>query len=217
MPGSRFVFDDYSLDCAAGELRRGTTSVELRPKVYELLLFLVENRGRLVPKEELFEAIWGEVHVTDGSLNRTITDLRHALNDDPRRPRLIETVARRGYRFIGSVTEVAASIPSALSEFALVTDSRVYTLRFGENIIGRTPECHVQIIGPSVSRRHARIVVAGQSATLEDLGSLNGTFISDVRVTASASLSDGDEVRIGKERLRLIADRTVRARTEPAI
>lgn len=216
MSSQRYSFDDLVLDCPAGELRRGDSEIELRPKVYELLVYLVENRGRLVSKEELFEAIWGEVHVTDGSLNRTITDLRHALADDPRKPRLIETVARRGYRFIGSVSELAPST-SRLSQFALVTDTRVFTLRIGENTIGRTPECDVQIIGPSVSRRHARIVVSSGIATLEDLGSMNGTFIGERRVTEASTLSEGDEVRIGKERLRLIADRTVRARTEPAI
>ena len=212
----RYSFEDMVLDCSAGELRRGDAPIEVRPKVYELLVYLVDNRGRLVPKEELFEAIWREVHVTDGSLNRTITDLRHALDDDPRKPRLIETVARRGYRFIGNVCELEPSA-ARLSPFALVTASRVFTLRIGENTIGRTPECDVQIIGSSVSRRHARILVAAGTATLEDLGSLNGTFIGDNRVTEAATLSEGDEVRIGKERLRLIADRTVRARTEPAI
>ena len=90
-------------------------------------------------------------------------------------------------------------------------------LRTGENIIGRTPECDVQIVGPSVSRRHVRIVITPNGASLEDLGSMNGTFVGDQRISAARKLEDGDEIRIGKERVRLLADKSVRARTEPAL
>lgn len=211
----QYSFDEFLLDGDAGLLRRGDVSIDLRPKVYELLLFLVRNRGRLILKQELLDAIWGEIHVSDGSLNRTVADLRRALGDDPRAPRLIETVARRGYRFIAAVKAGAQS--ADLSQFVLLIADRIVTLQVGENIVGRTPECDVQIVGPSVSRRHARILITADEAAIEDLGSLNGTFVGDRRITGPEPLRGGDQLRIGKERLRVIADGALRALTEPAV
>ena len=212
----RFAFEEFVLDCAAGELRRGETPVDLRPKVYELLEFLVRHAGRLVSKEELLNAVWDDTNVSDGSLNRTMAELRQMLQDDPRQPRMVETVARRGYRFIAVVTETSTP-PTELSEFALVFPDRVVALRRGATTLGRTPECDVQIIAPSVSRRHARILVTAEGATIEDLGSTNGTFVGDDRVSTVTPVDDGADIRLGKERLRLINDRAVRARTEPAL
>ncbi|HEU4521018.1 MAG TPA: FHA domain-containing protein [Thermoanaerobaculia bacterium] len=211
-----YTFGEFLLDCSAGELRRSGAPVDVRPKVYELLRYLVEHRGRLISKEELLDAVWGEVHVSDGSVNRTITELRHILGDDSRTPKIVETVARRGYRFIAEATATGET-PTTLSEYVLLLADRTVPLRLGETIVGRIPECDVQIIGPSVSRRHARIHVAGREATIEDLGSTNGTFVAEVRISEVTPINDGDEIRIGKERLRLMNDRVVRARTEPAI
>jgi DNA-binding winged helix-turn-helix (wHTH) protein len=210
----RFAFDKFVLDCGAGELRRHGVVVDLRPKVYDLLRYLLEHAGRLVPKEELLDAIWGDVHVSDGSLNRTMAELRDILADDAREPRLIETAARRGYRFIASVRDVRDGVDSS---FVLVFADRVVPLRAGETIIGRIPECDVQVIGPSVSRRHARIVAGPDGVSIEDLGSTNGTFVSGQRVTAPTPVTDGTEIKVGKEGFRLVSDRAIRARTEPAI
>ena len=212
----RFAFEGFVLDCSAGELRRAETAIDLRPKVYELLEFLVRHAGQLVSKEELLDAVWDDTNVSDGTLNRTVAELRHMLQDDPREPRLVETVARRGYRFIAPVTE-SSTPPSELSEFALIFPDRVVPLRRGATTLGRTPECDVQIIAPSVSRRHARILVTSEGATIEDLGSTNGTFVGDDRVSSVTSVDDGADIRLGKERLRLISDRAIRARTEPAL
>ncbi|MGF7473886.1 winged helix-turn-helix domain-containing protein, partial [Salmonella enterica subsp. enterica serovar Minnesota] len=68
----RYLFDAFALDVAGGELRRGDARVELRPKVYALLLYLLDNRDRLVSKEEILDALWRDVHVSDGVLNRTV-------------------------------------------------------------------------------------------------------------------------------------------------
>jgi pSer/pThr/pTyr-binding forkhead associated (FHA) protein len=70
-------------------------------------------------------------------------------------------------------------------------------------------------VATSVSRRHARIEVSAAGAILEDLGSLNGTFVGDRRVDAPTALHEGDEIRIGRERLRFIGNQKVRARTQP--
>jgi DNA-binding winged helix-turn-helix (wHTH) protein len=209
----QYVFSGFALDSASGELRRDDVRVDLRPKLYSLLHFLLENRGRLVTKEEILDAVWRDVNVSDGSLNRTVAELRQILGDDSRQPHLIETVPRRGYKFIGSVTIAT----SRVAKLMLLLADRMIPLPAGEHIVGRTPECSVQIVAPSVSRRHARIAVTREGATIEDLGSLNGTFIGERRITQPERLRDGDEIRIGKERLRLVSEQTLRARTEPAL
>jgi TolB-like protein/DNA-binding winged helix-turn-helix (wHTH) protein len=100
-----FCFAEYTLDLGRGCLRSGDREIDLRPKCFALLCYLVENAGRLVPKEELMETIWPNVVVSDESLARCVSDVRHALNDGEQR--LIKTALRRGYLFAAPVTLVA--------------------------------------------------------------------------------------------------------------
>jgi predicted ATPase/DNA-binding winged helix-turn-helix (wHTH) protein len=89
-------FGQFTLDLRSGFLRHGEREIELRPKSFEVLCYLVENAGRLVPKEEIMGVVWPNVAVTDESLARCISDIRLALDD--REQRIIRTVPRRGYR-----------------------------------------------------------------------------------------------------------------------
>jgi formylglycine-generating enzyme required for sulfatase activity/DNA-binding winged helix-turn-helix (wHTH) protein len=98
-------FDRFTLDLTRGSLRTGTQDIELRPKVFEVLRYLVENAGRLVPKQELCEAVWPNVYVSDDSLAQCIRQLRDGLGDDAHR--LIKTVHRRGYLLDAVVTPAA--------------------------------------------------------------------------------------------------------------
>jgi pSer/pThr/pTyr-binding forkhead associated (FHA) protein len=87
----------------------------------------------------------------------------------------------------------------------------------GSNVIGRAPDATIQIDSPGVSRYHARIVVANGRATLEDVNSKNGTFLDGKRVTTSASLSDGNEIRLGRVAVTFkVATATSRTVTVPA-
>ena len=97
----RLRFGLYVLDLDRGSLLRGATEVVLRPKTFGVLVYLVENSGHLVSKDELFAAVWPNVAVTDDALVQSIGELRRALGDDG--PRLIKTVPRRGYRFKSDV------------------------------------------------------------------------------------------------------------------
>jgi adenylate cyclase len=99
-----YRFDRFTLDLGAGCMRSGERVVPLRPKSFDVLLHLVRNPGRLVTKRELFATVWPGVAVTENSLVQCIKDVREALGDDGRS--LIETVARRGYRFLPPVVEV---------------------------------------------------------------------------------------------------------------
>ncbi len=97
----------------------GDTVLQLEPRVIDLLSFLAERPGEVVGKKELLDRVWGDVHITEGVLKRAIWELRRSLGDDAKKPRLIETIPRRGYRLIAqppaepqaSVVTEAASPP----------------------------------------------------------------------------------------------------------
>src|SRR5436190_2031784 len=114
-----FHFDEFTLDVRERRLLRGTEAVHLSPKAYDVLVALVQQRGRLVTKDELLRQLWPESFVEEGSLNVYVSALRKALGEDVHRPIYIETVARSGYRFIATVTCDPAgeksSAPSAMS------------------------------------------------------------------------------------------------------
>src|SRR5262245_6164674 len=99
-------FSHYRLDPRAERLWRGCHPVALRPKAWALLRYLAERPGVLVTKDELHGALWSDTVVSDDTLTRTVAELRRALRDDPRTPRIIETVHRRGFRFIAAAQEL---------------------------------------------------------------------------------------------------------------
>src|SRR4051812_20959700 len=98
-----YRFGPFTVDASSYRLLRGTDVIPLSPKIIDLLLYLVARQSALVPKDELFSALWPDVAVTDNALTQAVSELRQALGDDPSKPTYIQTVARRGYRFIGAV------------------------------------------------------------------------------------------------------------------
>src|SRR6266581_5953860 len=110
-----FRFGGYTLDVVRGCLRTADREIELRPKSFEVLRYLVENAGRLVPKDELIKAVWPNVIVTDESLTRCISDVRLALHDQDQQ--IVKTVPRRGYMLAASVSDQPLVAPPG-SEFA---------------------------------------------------------------------------------------------------
>src|SRR5690349_1731192 len=101
MAGPEIHFPPYRLDAADGRVWRGCEQVTLRPKSFDLLLFLLDHAGTLVKKDALMRAIWPDTHVSDAVLRSCIGEIRRALDDVSQAPKFIETVHRRGYRFIG--------------------------------------------------------------------------------------------------------------------
>ena len=104
------TFGRYRLEPRGG-LMSGDRDVRLTPKALALLSFMAERPGEVITKEELFGAVWPEVNVGDAALVTCIQELRRALGDDARRPRYIETLHRRGYRFVGKMT---TRLPAAI-------------------------------------------------------------------------------------------------------
>ena len=111
-------FGPYRLDVENFQLWRGVQEVRLTGKAFAVLRYLVEHAGELATKDELFAAAWPETVVSEATLVSGIQELRQALRDDAKNPRYIETVHRRGYRFIGKVVsqeEVVSSQHSVVS------------------------------------------------------------------------------------------------------
>ena len=104
-----YRFGPFAVDAASYRLLRDGEVIPLSPKIIDLLLYLVARQSALVPKDELFAALWPDVAVTDNALTQAVSELRQALGDDPSKPTYIQTVARRGYRFIAAVETPAAA------------------------------------------------------------------------------------------------------------
>lgn len=103
-----YRFGSFVFDGTDDRLRRDGAVVGLTRKQLDVLRFLLSRAGEVVTKDALFEAVWPSARVTDNAIMQEISELRHALGDDPSAPALIETVARRGYRFIAPVIRLAA-------------------------------------------------------------------------------------------------------------
>ena len=107
-----FKFGPYTIDPAAYRLTQGETPIQTSPKGLDLLLLFVKQPGLLLTKDEIFRRLWPDVAVTDNALTQVVSELRQALGDSPASPTYLQTVARRGYRFIAPV-ELASAAPAA--------------------------------------------------------------------------------------------------------
>jgi TolB-like protein len=110
-----FSFGDYAIDVARRELTRGSEQIAVGPQVFDLLVYLVQNRERVASKDDLFEAVWAGRLVSESTLRSHINAVRKAVGDSGERQSLIRTVARKGFRFVGEVREGVAATDGALS------------------------------------------------------------------------------------------------------
>jgi len=111
-----FAFGDHQIDLKRRELRRGTMLIDIEPKVFDLLAFLVQHRDRVVSKDDLLQAIWGGRVVSDSALTIRINAARRALGDDGATQRLIRTFTRKGIRFVGEVMEMPDQAAPAVAD-----------------------------------------------------------------------------------------------------
>ncbi|HEV7645825.1 MAG TPA: winged helix-turn-helix domain-containing protein [Pyrinomonadaceae bacterium] len=98
-----YNFDDVSVDIENFRVQKNGQTVSLTPRAFDVLALLLKNNGRVVEKQEIFEFVWKDVFVSDNALTKIIKEIRHAFEDPADQPRYIETVPKRGYRFIGTV------------------------------------------------------------------------------------------------------------------
>jgi DNA-binding winged helix-turn-helix (wHTH) protein len=98
-----FAFDGYELDTGRRELRRGAASIPIEPQVFSVLLMLIENRDRLVGKDEIVERVWGGRIISDSAIASRIKSARQAIGDDGATQKRIRTLNRQGFRFVAHV------------------------------------------------------------------------------------------------------------------
>ncbi|HEV2490225.1 MAG TPA: winged helix-turn-helix domain-containing protein [Candidatus Acidoferrales bacterium] len=151
---SRIRFGAFDLDNASGELRKAGILVKLQPQPFRVLFLLAEHAGQIVGREEIQHALWdGDTFVDfDRSINYCINQIRAALSDDPEKPRYVETLPRRGYRFIASVEAQPIAVPAQTSraELALLGETETSASQVAPSAAARTrPRRHklLQIVG----------------------------------------------------------------------
>lgn len=212
-------FGDFVLDPETRELCRRGDPIPLSPKAYQLLEILVSSRPKALSKVALQELLWPDTFVVEKNLVNLVAEIRQALGDDSTHSRFVRTVHRFGYAFRESPDGTSANNATIRGNdvrFRLRWAERRVGLGEGEHVLGRDPDLELFLDSPGVSRRHALIRIAGNVATLEDLGSKNGTFVADRRLDAAIALADGDAIRVGSVRLTFNVARTQRStQTEP--
>ena len=194
------------LDLDARELRRGADAIALSPKAYQLLQILVSERPKALSKLDLQERLWPDTFVVEKNLVNLVAEIRAALGDDATHPRFVRTVPRFGYAFREAAAGIGETqVADTSVRFRLRWPDGRAALREGDHVLGRDPDLELFIDGPSVSRRHAVIRVSGADATIQDLGSKNGTFVADRSAAAPMPLADGDIIRLGSVELTFVA------------
>jgi DNA-binding winged helix-turn-helix (wHTH) protein len=197
-----YRFDSFELDGSQYRLSRGQEAIHVKPSVLELLVLLIEHRDRVVSKAELIATVWRDRFISDNVLSSTVYEARRALGENAGEARFIKTVHARGYQFhFRPVEEMDRDVeaPAESGRCAYVQwHGGLTPLREGANFIGRDLACAIVLERREVSRQHARIVVAGESATLEDLASKNGTLLNGVKVVGPTPLAAGDVIEIGR-------------------
>ena len=199
----RVSFGALVLDSDTRELLRDGAPVPLSPKAFELLCLLVEHRPKAMAKSELQDRLWPNTFVVEKNLANLIGEIRAAIGDDPSNPRFIRTVHRFGYAFRKPAPGAGADPGARRGEasFLVKWATGRITLSEGAYVLGRDPDVEILLDSPGVSRRHAVITITGGSATIEDLGSKNGTFVGSERVEGARSLADGDTFSVGPVQL----------------
>ncbi len=185
-------FGDLSFDERRRLLHRGAEPVHLSPKAFQFLSLLLDRRPEAVSKNEIMEKLWPGADASEGNLASIVSEVRHALGEEARGGTCVRTVHGFGYSFEGTVREM----PDVSRHF-LVRGRQEIELAQGRNLLGRDREATVRIGHPSVAHEHARIVVKGDQAILEDLAGEGSTFRGAKAVQGRVGLQDGDVIRVG--------------------
>lgn len=197
----RLTFGDCVFDSGTREVFRGGRLAPVSPKAFRLLEVLVERRPNAVSKEELYQLLWPGTFVSDANIPNLVGELRVALGDSARKPRILRTVPRFGYAFgaqaLPERTREARELAAGDRVYRLLWGRREIALDAGDNLIGRDRDAVVWIDDESVSRRHARVSIAEGGATIEDLDSKNGTFVGGRKLRGPVPLADRDVVKVG--------------------
>jgi DNA-binding winged helix-turn-helix (wHTH) protein len=192
--------ESCEIDCERRRILRGGEERPLSRKAFDLLVVLIDERPKVVSKDDLIQKIWADTFVADANLAILIGDVRAALGDSAQQPRMIKTHHRVGYSFVGEITEIASASLAADRQpaFVLVSGKRRILLFDGMTaMIGRDATCEIVIDHPSVSRFHARLSVAAEVLTVEDNDSKNGTRVDGRKLSEAAVVRSGQKITFG--------------------
>lgn len=199
----RQAFGECVFDRGRRELTCRGSVVHTGPKLLALLETLIDATPRALTKAEIHQAVWPDTFVSDATLTHLVAELRTALGEEARAPRLVRTIHGYGYAFVGPISEpLAPAMPVSTATYKVVIGEREIPLGPGVHIIGRSPDAAVRVDNSGVSRQHARITIGAGVATLEDLGSKNGTILNDHPTTGAVRLTDGALIVLGTVALR---------------
>jgi len=195
----RILFGSFTLDRETRQLTREGREIHLAPKAFDLLMALATERPNIISKTELQQRLWPDTFVAEANLSNLVGEIREALDDRSHPPVWIRTAHGVGYAFCGRATTVAGAHQQSLDRPTCWIEwgARRFPLSVGEYIIGRDPDVEISLDAPTVSRRHARVVVTPNGAVLEDFGSKNGTRRGADLVISPIQLADGDALHIG--------------------
>jgi Tol biopolymer transport system component/DNA-binding winged helix-turn-helix (wHTH) protein len=171
-----FQFDRFEVDPESFRLLRDGIAVSIEPKALELLIFMLRNRGRLLTKQELLEAVWRNSSVTENALAREIALLRRVFGDSIKEPRYIATVPTRGYRFVAELSEAAEERSSSERHAPAVTANPL------------------AVSNPQTRRVHSRIIVIAVVILLALGGALSFRFFPHRQARLPANTGEQVEV-----------------------
>jgi DNA-binding winged helix-turn-helix (wHTH) protein len=200
----RQAFGDCVFDRDRRELTRQGSIVHGAPKLLALLELLLDAAPRAVTKEEIHKAIWPDTFVADATLTSLIAELRTAIGDEARTPKLVRTIHGYGYAFVGDISleRQLDRRPDAVTACRIILGEREIVLAAGVHIIGRSPDAAIYVDDGGVSRHHARISIDTSGAVLEDLGSKNGTVLDGRTIDRPTPLADGVRIVVGATALK---------------
>ncbi|HEX7795518.1 MAG TPA: FHA domain-containing protein [Vicinamibacterales bacterium] len=202
----RVIFEGCVFDAERRQLTRGGSVVRTGPKLLSLLELLLESRPRALTKREIHEKLWPGTFVTDATLTSLVAELRGAIGDDARTPRLVRTIHGYGYAFAGEAAPETEPPPTRHADlgrsYRVIFGDREVALSSGEHILGRSNEVAIFVDSVGVSRQHARITITPDGARVEDLGSKNGTRVNGRLVDAPMDLFDGAVIVLGTTALK---------------
>lgn len=195
-----FRIGSCEVDCERRRILRDGEERPLSRKAFDLLVVLIDERPKVVSKDELIQKIWTDTFVADANLAILIGDVRAALGDSAQEPRMIKTHHRVGYSFVGEITEVLSASPATDRQpaFVLVSGKRRILLYDGTTaMLGRDTTCEIVVDHPSVSRFHARLKVAAEVLTVEDNNSKNGTRVDNRKLSEAEVVHSGQKITFG--------------------